>query len=327
MTKTSRTAFLWFRSDNRKSAIQNRKWAGLLAIVLALAVCGARAQAQQPKNITRIGVLSSGSSALLPAFNPFLQGLRDLGYTEGKNIAIEYRFAEGKPDRLRDLAAELVRLKTDIIVTLNVPASQAAREATKAIPIVFTWVADPLILVSSLARPGGNITGLTSVTADLSGKRLELLKEVLPRASRVAVLWHSPNPTATRVFKDMEDASLRLGIRVYPLGIRGLDELQKGFDSAARERVDAVIVIEEAVIASYRRNILELATRHRLPAFSFYKEFAEAGGLLTYGADFAALFRRAATYVDKILKGAKPADLPVEQPTKFELVPDLSNRL
>jgi putative ABC transport system substrate-binding protein len=293
----------------------------LLLTVFLLA--GFSVEAQQAARVIQVGVLSSGSRALLPAFEPFRQGLRERGYVEGKNIRIEYRFADGKPERLRQLAAELVLLKSDVIVTLNTPASQAAKNATKTIPIVFTWVADPLILVGSLARPGGNITGLTSVTADLSGKRMELIKEVFPGASRVAVLWHSANPTATRVFKDIEDASARLGIRVHALGIRGSDELEKGFELVVKERVGALLVIEEAVIASYRRRILDLARKHWLPTFSFYRDFAEAGGLLTYGADFADLFRRAATYVDKILKGAKPADLPVEQPTKFELVINL----
>jgi putative ABC transport system substrate-binding protein len=281
------------------------------------------AEAQQTGKVPRLGVLSPGSRELLHSFDPFRRGLRDLGYTEGKNIVIEYRFAEGKTERLSDLAAELVRLKVDVVFTINTPASRAAKNVTKTIPIVFTWVADPLALVASLARPGGNITGLTSITADLSAKRLELLKEVLPRTSRVAVLWHLVNPTATRVYKDMENASPDVGIRLYPLGIREADELQKVFEVAVKERVGALIVIEEAVMASYRTGILDLAAKHRLPTASFYREFAEVGGLFTYGADFSDLFRRAATYVDKILKGTKPADLPVEQPTKFDFVINL----
>jgi putative ABC transport system substrate-binding protein len=295
----------------------------VLTVCAMLFALSYSASAQQPKKVARMGVLSSGSRGLLPAFDPFWQGLRDLGYVEGKNIAVEYRFAEGKPERLPDLAAELVRLKVDVIFTINTPASQAAKNATRAIPIVFTWVADPIALVATLARPGGNITGLTSITGDLSGKRLELLKEVLPDVSRVAVLWHSVNPTATHVYKDMEDASAQLGIRLHPLGVRGSDELPKAFEVATRERVGVLFVIEEAVIASYRTRVLDLAAKYRLPTASFYREFAEAGGLLTYGADFPDLFRRAAIYVDKILKGAKPADLPVEQPKKFEFVLNL----
>ena len=314
-------------SDNPKSKIQKRprrlKLAGILAVSATFVMCGAVAEAQQAAKVIQVGVLSSGSRGQLAVFDPFRQGLRDLGYVEGNNIAIEYRFAEGKPERLPDLATELIRLNVDVIFTINTPASQAVKNATKTIPIVFTWVADPIALVASLARPRGNITGLSSVSADLSGKRLELLKETLPRVSRVGILWHSANPTATRIFKDMEDASPHVGIRVHPLEIRGSDDLQKAFVVAAKERLGALIVIEEAVMASYRTRILDLAAKHRLPTASFYKEFAEAGGLLTYGADFPDLFRRAATYVDKILKGAKPTDLPVEQPIKFEFIINL----
>ncbi|HXV48023.1 MAG TPA: ABC transporter substrate-binding protein [Candidatus Binatia bacterium] len=289
-------------------------------------VISSASNAQQRGTIARIGLLrperpgDAGVEALIDAFR---RGLRQLGYVEGKNIVLEQRFAEGKLDRLPDLAAELVRLKVDVILALNTPAARAAKNGTKAIPIVFTWVADPLDLVASLARPGGNITGLTTVTADLSAKRLEVLKEALPGLSRVAILWHSDNPIATRLTRDMEDVSPKLGIRIYPLAVRGSDELQKAIGAAAKERVGALFVNEEAVMASYRTRILDLAARHRLPTASFYKEFAEAGGLLTYGADLPDLFRRAATYVDKILKGTKPADLPVEQPIKFEFVVNL----
>jgi putative ABC transport system substrate-binding protein len=217
----------------------------------------------------------------------------------------------------------LVRLKVDVVFAINTPAARAAKNVTKTIPIVFTWVADPLDLVASLARPGGNVTGLTTVTADLSAKRLEVLKETLPGVARVAVLWHSDNPTPARLFRDMENVSPQLGIRLYSLGVRGPDELQKAFEVAATERVGALFVIEEAVIASYRTRILDLAAKQRLPTASLYREFAEAGGLLSYGADLPDLFRRVATYIDRILKGTKPADLPVEQPTKFELVINL----
>ena len=326
MNKRSRIRWLDSFSDNRKSKIQNRKWVGIVALVVTLAMCGAVALAQQPGRIARIGILRPdrpGEAGVEVLIDAFQQGLRQLGYVERQNIILEHRFGEGKLERLAELAAELVRLKVDVILTLNTPASRAAKNATKTIPIVFTWVANPLDLVASLARPGGNITGLTTVTADLSGKRLEVLKEALPRVSRVAVLWHSVNPTATRLTRDMEDVSRKFGIRIHPLGIRGPDELQKAFEGAARERVGALFVNEEAVMASYRTRILDLAAKHRLPTASFYKEFAEAGGLLTYGADLPDLFRRAATYVDKILKGAKPADLPVEQPMKFELVINL----
>jgi putative ABC transport system substrate-binding protein len=284
------------------------------------------AQAQQPDKISRIGILNPGrrGDAGIEVLNEaFRQGLKDLGYVEGKNVALEYRFAEAEPDRLRDIAAEFVRLKVDVIFTINTPASRAAKNMTQTIPIVFTWVADPLDLVVSLARPGGNITGLTSIATDLSGKRLELLKEALSGVSRVGILWNSTNPTATRVFKEMEEAGPRLGVRIHPLAVRDPDELQKAFGVATKERAGAVFVIEEAVMASYRTRVLDLAAKRRLPTSSQYKEFAEAGGLLTYGPDLPDLFRRAAIYVDKILKGTKPADLPVEQPTKFQLVINL----
>jgi putative tryptophan/tyrosine transport system substrate-binding protein len=294
----------------------------LLLIGLTLAAVHS-AEAQQPKKVPRIGVLSPGSPGPSPLLDAFRQGLRELAYVEGQNVVLEYRYAEAKSDRLPDLAAEFVRLQVDVIFAINATAARAAKNVTKTIPIVFTWVADPLELVASLARPGGNVTGLTTIAYDLGGKRLELLKEALSGVSRVGVLWNSANPTATRVFKEMEEASPRLGLRIHPMGVRNPDELQKAFEVATRERVGGLFVIEEAVMASYRTSVLSLASKHRLPAGSQYKEFAEAGGLLTYGPDLPDLFRRAATYVDKILKGAKPADLPVEQPTKFEFVINL----
>ncbi len=293
------------------------------AMLLALSV---PAEAQQPGKIARIGILNPGrrDDAGIEVLNEaFRRSLYQLGYVEGQNIVLEYRYAEAKPERMRELAAELVHLKVDVIFAINATASRAAKNVTKTIPIVFTWVADSLELVASLARPGGNITGLTTLAQDLSGKRLELLKEALPGVSRVGVLWNSANPTATRVFREMEEASPRLGVRIHPMGVRDPDELQKAFKVATTERVGGLFVIEEAVMASYRTRVLDLAAKHRLPTGSHYKEFAEAGGLLTYGPDLPDMFRRAATYVDKILKGAKPADLPVEQPMKFELVINL----
>ena len=294
----------------------------VLAGGFALLAAPLAADAQQAGKVWRIGVLSPGSPspALLEAFR---EGLRELGYVDGQNIAMEWRFAEAKPERLAAVAAELVRLKVDVIFTINVPASQAAKNATKTIPIVFTWVADPSGLVASLGRPGGNLTGLTSIAVELSGKRLELLKEALPGVSRVAVLWNSASPTATRVFRETESASRQLGMKVQPLGVRGPDDLQNAFEIAARERAGALFVIEDLVVSSLRTRILDLARKSRLPTASHYRDFAEAGGLLSYGPSLPDLFRRAATYVDKILKGAKPADLPVEQPTKFELIINL----
>jgi len=281
------------------------------------------AEAQQAKKLPRIGILSPGFPGPSPLLDAFRQGLRELGYVEGQNIAIEYRFAENKPEPLPDLAAELVRLKVDVILAINTPAVQAAKNATKTIPIVFTWVSFPDSFVASLARPGGNVTGLTTLSEDLSGKRLELLKEALPGISRVAVLWNSANPNPTYQFREMERASLQLGIQLQPLGVRGPDELPNAFKVATREHAGALFVIEDAVLLQHRTRILDLAAKLRLPVASSYREFAEAGGLLSYGPNLPDHFHRAATYVDKILKGTKPADLPVEQPMKFELIINL----
>jgi ABC-type uncharacterized transport system substrate-binding protein len=292
----------------------------LSALLLTLSV---PAVAQQQKKFARIGVLSPGSPGPSPLVDAFRQGLRELGYVEGQNIVIEYRFAEAKTEPLRDLAAELVRLKVDVILTVNTPASDAAKNLTKTIPIVFTYVADPAGLVTSLARPGGNITGLSTLAADLSEKRLELLKEALPGLSRVAYLWNSANSTATRVFRETELASPRLGIQLHPLEVRGPDEFQSAFKLATGKRAGVLLVWEDAVLLIHRARILDLAAKHKLPAASQYREFAEAGGFLSYGPNLLEHFRRAATYVDKILRGAKPADLPVEQPTKFEFVVNL----
>ena len=292
----------------------------LAVIVLAVPL----AVAAQPATITRIGVLSPGSSGPSPLVDAFRQGLRELGYVERQSIVIEYRFAEGRPERLPTLAAELVQLKVAVILTMNTLAAQAAKNATKRIPIVFTWVADPTGgLVASLARPGANVTGLTTFVTELSGKRLELLKQAVPGVSRVFVLWHSASSIATQVAKEMEGAGPQVGIQIHALGVRNADDLPKAFESAARNRAGALFVIEETLLLPHRTRILELAAKHRLPASSLYREFAEAGGLLSYGPNLPDHFRRAAIYVDKILKGTKPGDLPVEQPTKFELVINL----
>ena len=268
-------------------------------------------------------MLSPGSPGPSPLLDAFRQGLRELGYVEGQNIAIEYRFAEAKSEPLPELAAELVRLRMDVILAINTPASQVAKNATKTIPIVFTYVADPAALVASLARPGGNITGLTTLAAELSGKRLELIKEALPGISRVAYLWTSANPTATRVFRETELASRQLGIQLQPLKVQGPDQFQNAFKMATGKRAGVLFVWEDAVLLPHRTRILDLAARHRLPTTSQYREFTEAGGLLSYGPNLPDQFHRAAFYVDKILRGTKPADLPVEQPTKFEFVINL----
>jgi len=328
MAKIFRSATPWVRSDNRKSktrgergrTIQNRKWAGLFAIIVALTVCGPRAEAQQTGKISRIGFLSPGNSGPSPLLDAFRQGLREHGYIEGQNIRVEYRYAEGKLDRLPELAAELVRLKVDIIFAINATAARAAKNVTKTVPIVFTWVADPLEIVDSLSQPGGNLTGMSTLAWDLGGKRLELMKEAIPRLSRVGVLWNSANPTATRVFKEIEEAGPQLGLQIYAMMARNSDQLQKAFEVATAEKINGLFVIEEAVMASNRKRVLDLAAKRRLPTGSQYKEFAEGGGLLTYGPDLPDLFRRGAIFIDKILKGRKPADLPVEQPMKLDFV-------
>ena len=293
-----------------------------LILLVVLALCSP-AEAQQPKKLPRIGVLSPGFSGPSPLLDAFRQGLRELGYVEGQNIAFEYRFAEAKPESLPDLATELVRLKVDVILTINTPASHAAKNATKTIPIVFTYVADPAELVASLARPGGNVTGLTTIATDLSGKRLEMVKETVPKIRRVAVLLNPANTIHVLIFKETDVAARALGLQLQSLEVRGPDELHNAFEVATKERAGALLVIEDLVISSHRTRILDLAVKSRLPTASYYREFAEAGGLLSYGPNLPDLFRRAAYYVDKILKGAKPADLPVEQPTKFELVINL----
>ena len=292
----------------------------LVAFVLAFVHL---ADAQQAKKVPRIGVLSPGFPGPSPLLDAFRQGLRELGYVEGQNIAIEYRFAEAKPEPLHDLAAELVRLKVDVILTINTPASHAAKNATKTIPIVFTYVADPAGLVASLARPGGNVTGLTTIATDLSGKRLEMLKETVPKTRRVAVLLNPANPIPMLIFKETDVAARALGLQLQSLEVRGADELPNAFEVATKKRAGALLVIEDLVLSSHRTRIVDLAVKSRLPTASQYREFAEAGGLLSYGANLPDSFRRAAYYVDKILKGTKPADLPVEQPTKFELVINL----
>ena len=264
-----------------------------LSLVLALFTAPLGAEAQSSK-IARIGVLSEGSAGPSALLDAFRQSLRDLGYLEGKTILIQYRFAEAKPGRLPGLAAELVRLDVDVIVAINTPASQAAKAATQTIPIVFTWVLDPLSLVASLARPSGNVTGLTTMSGDLAPKRLEVLKETLPVLSRLAVLWNARNPTATRFFEDMESAAPQFGIRLQALGVRaaGSDDVQSAVDAAAWERAGALFVIEETTLVAHRRLILAHAAKRRLPTASTNKEFVQAGGLVSYGVNLPEMFAR-----------------------------------
>jgi len=281
------------------------------------------AKAQQPGKVARIGVLSFGSATPGSHIDEaFRQQLRELGYVEGQNIVIEYRWAEGRAERLPDLAAELVRLKVDVIVAGGTPPPLAAKHATRTIPIVMAAAGDPVGsgLVASLARPGGNVTGLSTFTPELAGKRLQLLKEVVPGVSRVAVLWNAANPYAVLNMRETEAAAQTLGVQVQSLEVRGPDDFENALPAAIRGRAGALIVVDDPLTFAYRMRIADFAARNRLPAMYGFREFAEAGGLTAFGANLADLYRRAATYVDKILKGAKPSDLPVEQPTKFELV-------
>jgi putative ABC transport system substrate-binding protein len=255
----------------------------------------------------------------------FRQGLRDLGYVEGRNVVIEYRDAEGKPERLPALAAELVGLKVDVIVAGGQPHALAAMQATRTLPIVFIGAADPVTsgLVTSLARPGGNVTGLSFLAPELVGKRLELLKQAVPGVTRVAVLWE-PGGQGERTAKDMlkqaEAAARALGVRPQFVEARGPADFDRAFSDMTRARAGALTVLGSVMFVNERRRLVDLAAKNRLPAVYLSREFVDAGGLMSYGPNVADLFRRAATYVDKILKGAKPGDLPVEQPTKFELV-------
>jgi len=255
----------------------------------------------------------------------FRQGLRDLGYVEGRNVVIEYRDAEGKHERLPALAAELVALKVDVIVAPPTPAALAAKQVTKTIPIVFAAVSDPVSsgLVTSLARPGGNVTGLSDLTPELVGKCLEQLKQAVPGVSRAAVLWQ-PGAFGERTEKDLlkaaEVAARALGVRLQFVEARGPDDFDRAFSKMTSARADALTVLPTAMFVSERRRLVDLAAKNRLPTVFPYRESVDAGGLMSYGPNLADMYRRAATYVDKILKGAKPGDLPVEQPTKFELV-------
>jgi putative ABC transport system substrate-binding protein len=326
MNKRSRIRWLDFSSDNLKSKIQNLKWAGLFAIVVALTVCGARAEAQQSGKIPKIGLLVSGSAASDSArIEGLRQGLRELGYVEGKNIAIEYRFAEGNIERLPDLASELVRLKVDVILAGGTPGPLAAKQHTTTIPIVMTHVGDPVArgLVASLARPGGNITGLSSASPDLSGKRLELLKEIAPKLTRMGIVWEPTDKGSAANFKETEAAAMSLEIQLQSFEVRRPEDIDGAFKAATAERTQALVALQSAVIVTHRGRIVELATKNRLPTMFAEAVHVESGGLMSYGPNFPDLFRRAATYVDKILKGTKPADLPVERPMKFELVINL----
>jgi putative ABC transport system substrate-binding protein len=307
-----------------------RRRAFILAVGAAAAVPLA-ARAQQGAKVPRIGYMvmaSLASPEQRALIESFRQGLRERGYVEGRNIVIEYRAADGKIERFTELAAELVRLNLDLIVANNTPAALAAKQATTTIPIVVPVMGDPVRdgLVASLARPGGNITGLTFLGPELATKRLELLKQAVPGVSRVAGLWHPGaygESTMKEMLKTIEAGAGTLSVELRLVEVRGTGDFDRAFSTMTQERADALIVLPSPLLFSERRQIVDLATRHRLPLIAMAKEYVELGGLMAYGASISDLIRRAGVYVDKILQGAKPADLPVEQPTKFELVINL----
>jgi putative ABC transport system substrate-binding protein len=313
-------------SNVEPSAIQNQKWLGLTVIVFVLLMAGTVVQAQQTVKLPRIGFLSAASlSSVAPRVDGFRRGLRELGYIEGKNVVIDWPSAEGNPDRLPALASELVRLKVDVIVTGGPTATRAAKEATSTIPIVMTQDPDPIGtgFVASLSQPGGNITGLSTLASEISGKQLELLKEAVPRLSRLAVLGSSTQPGNAQALRGVELTAGTFGVRFQYLDVLSSKDIDIAFRAASKGRAEAVLVLGGPVLNSHRTQIVDLAAKNRLPAIYDRREYVEAGGFMSYATSITDLDRRAATYVDKILKGAKPANLPVEQPTKFELIINL----
>jgi len=278
------------------------------------------AEAQQPMKAPRVGLLLQGTStSLMTRLEAFQQGLRERGYVEGKNIALEQRFDDDREERLPALAADLIRLRVDIIVAAATPAVKAAKQATATIPIIIVHSADPVALglVASLARPGGNVTGLSSASPDYSGKQLELLKEAVPKLSRIAILWNAANPGTAIAFREMQDAVRVLKLSVQSLEVRRSEDLAPAFKNVPKQRGMGLVTLLDPLVVSQRARIVELASESRLPAIYPTKEFVEAGGLMSFGADLTDSYRRAAIFVDKILKGAKPAELPIEYPTKF----------
>jgi putative ABC transport system substrate-binding protein len=300
---------------NRRTAI--RRLATFFLTTASLA------NAQQTGKVSRIGFLLGSSPGPDPRVEAFRQGLRDLGYIEGKNIVIEWRFAEGKQDRLPEIAAELVHLNVEIIVTDGTAVTRAAKNVTKTIPIVMAGDGDPIGngFVASLAHPGGNITGLSNFVSDLSGKRLEILKEAFPGISRIGVIWNPENPSTG--FKESQVAAKALSIQLQSLEVRGPDDFEGAFQAASKRQARALSVLSDSLMFNNRKRLLDLAVKHRLPTMHTQSLWADAGALMSYGTNFPDLYRRAATYVDKILKGRTPADLPVEQPMRFEFVVNL----
>jgi putative tryptophan/tyrosine transport system substrate-binding protein len=301
-----------------------------LPVILAasLFLAPLAAEAQQAGKVYRIGVLWNSTPNTLVSqrnYAAFEQGLRERGWVDGQNTIIERRYAEGRAERLPDLAADLVRLKVDVIVAHAAPATLAAKQATTTIPIIAVAVSDPvgLGLVASLARPGGNVTGLATLFPELAAKRLALLKETLPRVSRVAVLWNAANPGNVIIWKEVQVTARTLGVTLQSREVRGTDDFERVFAAITKERPEALLTLDDPLIFQYQASIVTFAAKTRLPAMHAFRESVEVGGLMAYSVNLPDMQRRAATYVDKILKGAKPADLPVEQPTTFELAINL----
>jgi len=295
-------------------------------ITLGILLGSLAAQAQQTGNVYRIGFLGNSTAALeANLVGPFREGLRDLGYVEGRNVLIEYRWAEGKYDRFPALIGELLALKVAVIVTAGTPATLAVKKATTSVPLVMTAVGDPVGrgIVTSLSHPGGNITGLTAISTEMDAKRLELLREVVPSVSYIALLWNAASPLQVLAEKQVQAAAQVLRMRVLSLGVKTEEEIKSALAVMARERPDALLVLADRLLLHHRALIMDFATRHRLPGVHAYRELVEAGGLMSFGPSYADMHKRAAYFVDRILKGAKPGDLPVERPRTFELVINL----
>ncbi len=309
-----------------KAKVKVRGVGFILVLALGTLLAPLATDAQQKGKVYRIGFLGNSTAALeANLVGPFRDGLRELGYDEGRNVLIEYRWAEGKYERFPALIAELIALKVDVIVTAGTPATLAVKKATSSVPLVMVAVGDPVGtgIVASLNRPGGNITGLTSISPELDGKRLELLREVIPKLSHIAVLWNAASPLQVVAEAQTRAAAQVLRLKVLSLGVRNQEEIEAAFATMVRERPGALLVLADRLFLHHRARIMDFAAQHRLPGVHAYRELVEAGGLMSFGPSYAGMHKRAATYVDKILKGAKPADLPVEAPTTFELVINL----
>jgi putative ABC transport system substrate-binding protein len=298
----------------------------VVGLTLSLVAAPLVAQAQQPGKVHRIGFLGNSTAALeANLVGPFREGLRDLGYVEGRSVLIEYRWAEGKYERFPALISELLALKVDVIVTAGTPATLAVKKATTSVPLVMIAVGDPVGtgVVPSLSQPGGNVTGLTSISTEMDAKRLELLREVVPNVSHIAVLWNAASPLQVLAEKQVQAAARALRMKVLSLGVRTQEDIDGAFVAMVKERPDALLVLADRLLLHHRARIMDFAARQRLPGVHAYRELVEAGGLMSFGPSYADMHRRAAYFVDRILKGAKPGDLPVERPATFDLVINL----